>query len=62
MGSGDSAVLNLGERPARLAEMREYLGAMRQLLTDGRGSYRGKEPNMSWPGHEIPLYMAAEGP
>jgi 5,10-methylenetetrahydromethanopterin reductase len=62
MGSGDSAVLNLGERPARLAEMREYLGAVRDLLKRGAASYRGKPLNMSWAGHELPLYMAAEGP
>jgi alkanesulfonate monooxygenase SsuD/methylene tetrahydromethanopterin reductase-like flavin-dependent oxidoreductase (luciferase family) len=62
MGSGDSAVLNLGERPARLAEMREYLGAMRELLSGGAASYRAKRLNMSWPGHDVPLYMAAEGP
>jgi 5,10-methylenetetrahydromethanopterin reductase len=62
MGSGDSALLNLGERPARLAEMRDYLGAMRELLRGGTASYRGKRLNLSWPGHDVPLYVAAEGP
>jgi 5,10-methylenetetrahydromethanopterin reductase len=62
LSSGDSAVLNLGERPARLAEMREYLTAVRDLLASGVASYRGKRLNMSWPEHPIPLYMAAEGP
>lgn len=62
IGSGDSAVLNLGERPARLAEMREYIESMRALLTGGAARYRGKTLNLSWPGHRIPLYLAAEGP
>jgi 5,10-methylenetetrahydromethanopterin reductase len=62
MGSGDSAVLNLGERPARMAEMREYLDSMRALLTGGQAQYRGRPLNLSWPGHQIPLYLAAEGP
>jgi 5,10-methylenetetrahydromethanopterin reductase len=62
IGSGDSAVLNLGERPARLRELREYLAAMGGLLCDGEASYRGNELNMSWAGHQIPIYMAAEGP
>jgi 5,10-methylenetetrahydromethanopterin reductase len=62
LSSGDSAVLNLGERPARMAEMREYLAAVRGLLDTGVAGYRGKQLHMSWPGHAIPLYMAAEGP
>jgi 5,10-methylenetetrahydromethanopterin reductase len=32
------------------------------LLKGGATSYRGKRLNMSWAGHELPLYMAAEGP
>lgn len=62
LSSGDSAILNLGERPARLAELREYVGTIRDLLGNGRASHRGKNLNMSWSGHDVPIHIAAEGP
>jgi 5,10-methylenetetrahydromethanopterin reductase len=63
IGSGDSAVLNLRERPSRLADMREYVQAVRQLLQRGAASYTGRELGMSWSAtHPIPLYISAEGP
>jgi 5,10-methylenetetrahydromethanopterin reductase len=62
MSSGDSAVLNLGERPARHAEIREYFQTLRGLWDDGNAIHRDKTLNASWTGRPVPIYLAAEGP
>lgn len=63
IGSGDSAVLNLGERPARIAELHEYVVAVRSMLSQGSAMYRGHRISMSWtPTSRIPIYLSAEGP
>lgn len=62
VGSGDSAVLNLGERPARLRELRAYVEAVRGLLTAGHAQWRGRTLRLSWAGRRVPIYVAAEGP
>jgi 5,10-methylenetetrahydromethanopterin reductase len=62
LGSGDSAVLNLGERPATLAGLRAYLGALRQLFTGRDTEWLGKQIRLTWAPRPVPLYLAAEGP
>ena len=62
LGSGDSAVYNLGLRGARLADLREYLVAMRDLYTAGEARWRGDVIRLTWPTRPVPLYLTAEGP
>jgi 5,10-methylenetetrahydromethanopterin reductase len=62
IGSGDSAVLNLGERPARLAELRGYVETLRALLMSGRAQWQGRVLRLSWAARRVPVYLAAEGP
>jgi 5,10-methylenetetrahydromethanopterin reductase len=62
LGSGDSAILNLGERPATLAGLRAYLEAMRGLFTGHDTDWNGKRIRLTWPPRPVPLYLAAEGP
>jgi 5,10-methylenetetrahydromethanopterin reductase len=62
LGSGDSAILNLGERPATLAGLRAYLEATRQLFTGRDTDWQGKRIRLPWPPRPVPLYLAAEGP
>lgn len=62
IGSGDSSVHNAGVRPARLAEMREYTLAVRDLLTKGRATYRGAPSLLTWAPAAVPIYVAASGP
>jgi 5,10-methylenetetrahydromethanopterin reductase len=62
LGSGDSAILNLGERPATLAGLRAYLAAMRALLAGRETDWQGKRIRLTWPSRPVPLYLAAEGP
>jgi 5,10-methylenetetrahydromethanopterin reductase len=62
MGPGDSAVLNVGERPARLADLRAYVEAVRALLSGQDVEYRGKRVHMSWTRHTVPIFLTAGGP
>lgn len=62
IGSGDSAVYNLGLQPATLAELREYATTIRELLTAGAAEYRGSRARLTWTRARIPIYLAASGP
>ena len=62
IGSGDSSVHNAGVRPARLAEMREYTVAIRDMLTKGEAQYHGETTKFTWGPVDVPLYVAASGP
>ena len=62
IGTGDSAVFNIGLTPARLAELRAYVVAVRSLLEDGRAEYQGETSLLSWAApRQIPIYVAAHG-
>lgn len=62
IGSGDSAVYNIGLKPASMAEMTEYLLAMRGLLTAGTAMYKGKKAQLTWAHKHVPIFLAASGP
>jgi 5,10-methylenetetrahydromethanopterin reductase len=62
IGSGDSAILNLAERPATLASMRAYIDAVRALQTKGETTWEGRTVRLTWVQRAIPIYLAAEGP
>jgi 5,10-methylenetetrahydromethanopterin reductase len=62
LGSGDSAILNLGERPVTLAGLRASIDATRELLTKRETAWRGKRIRVTWAQRPVPIYLAAEGP
>ena len=62
IGTGDSAVYNLGLRGARLEQMREYIVAVRELFTRHEAQYQGRTARLTWPQRRVPVYMSAEGP
>lgn len=62
LGSGDSAVYNLGLRGARLGELREYLTAMKDLYATGEAVWHGDPIRLTWPTRPVPIYLTAEGP
>jgi 5,10-methylenetetrahydromethanopterin reductase len=62
IGSGDSAVYNIGRTGSTLAELREYLLAVRGLLRDGVADYEGRPSRLTWGRADVPLYIAASGP
>ena len=62
IGSGDSSVLNLGLRPARVAELRHSIQIVRDMLAGKTAEYRGSPAHVRWANAPIPIVMAAEGP
>jgi 5,10-methylenetetrahydromethanopterin reductase len=62
VGTGDSAVDNIGMRPSTLAELAAYVRAIRELLTTGATRYRDADCRLTWGRFEIPIYLAASGP
>jgi 5,10-methylenetetrahydromethanopterin reductase len=62
LSSGDSALRNIGLRPARLSELEEYARAVKGLCAGQPVTYQGTELSMSWGSAPVPLWMAAEGP
>jgi len=62
IGTGDSALLNIGERPATVTEIEEYCLAFRGLCAGEEVSWRGREFKLEWSAAPVPLWIAAEGP
>ena len=62
IGSGDSAILNLGLRPAKMADMREYIQALRTILSGQSYAYNGRSIHVQWSETPVPIVMSAEGP
>ncbi|MGI9520727.1 MAG: LLM class flavin-dependent oxidoreductase, partial [Hyphomicrobiaceae bacterium] len=66
IATGDSAIYNLNERPRGLHGLREYIIALRDLLTGQPTEFGGKEIHTKWvrgqSDNPVPIYIAAEGP
>ena len=62
IGTGDSAVLNLGLTPSTRARLRAYVGTVRELLESGRSEWDGLPVRMAWGRGRVPIYLAASGP
>ena len=62
IGTGDSAVLNLGLRPARMRALREYVAVVRTFLNGGVAEYLGREAHVRWSQSSVPIMLSAEGP
>ncbi|MDP6350845.1 MAG: LLM class flavin-dependent oxidoreductase [Alphaproteobacteria bacterium] len=66
IGTGDSAVYNLGERPRGLSGLREYVLALRELLRGDATRFAGRDIHTKWIADQAdnptPIYISAEGP
>jgi len=66
IGTGNSAVINVGLPSAKLADLREHVLAVRALIRDGIAEYRGKTCHLPWAPEAVPegvpIYLAADGP
>jgi 5,10-methylenetetrahydromethanopterin reductase len=62
LGAGDSAVSNIGEKPASADTLREYVSAIRALLQHRETTYRRKTIRLTWATRQIPIWVAAAGP
>lgn len=64
IGTGESAVQTAGLPAATLAEMEEYTGTVRALLSSGSAQFHQKEIRMTWPQdlNPVPIHFASSGP
>src|SRR3954447_7190805 len=66
IGSGDSAVYNIGLAPATRARMEDYVTCVRNLIATGEGTYDGRPQRVRWHREAvrnwIPITLCAEGP
>lgn len=61
IGTGDSAVYNVGLKAATVAQFREALLAIKGFYT-GETRYQGRTVRQVWVKRPAPLYVCAEGP
>ena len=62
IGSGDSAILNLTERPPRSPTCARTSKPIRALHATGEAAWQGRATRLTWAKRAIPLYLSAEGP
>lgn len=67
IGTGDSALWGTGLRPAKVAELREFIVALHALLCGDEAVYRGRRFRLQWPdlpeaAADIGIYVACSGP
>jgi 5,10-methylenetetrahydromethanopterin reductase len=63
LGPGDSAVLNVGARPARLAELENGVTSIRTMLAGKDTIDNERSMHVGWASsRSIPIFLAAEGP
>jgi 5,10-methylenetetrahydromethanopterin reductase len=62
IGTGDSALINIGMRPIKLAALEEFVRCVRALMRGEHVSYQGSELHLTWSKTEIPIYVSAHGP
>jgi 5,10-methylenetetrahydromethanopterin reductase len=62
LGPGDSAVYNVGARPARLAEVEAGVKSIRAMLSGEEVADNGHVMHVRWSTRNVPIYVAAEGP
>lgn len=62
IGVGESAVVNIGKKPARLQRLEETIAVLRALLAGETARYDGADIRVSWPARKIPVVIACTGP
>jgi 5,10-methylenetetrahydromethanopterin reductase len=64
LASGDSALRNIGVRPATVAEIEAYAVAVRRLTAGDTAEWEGRELQLHWLASpvRVPVWLAAEGP
>ncbi|MFT5394490.1 MAG: 5,10-methylenetetrahydromethanopterin reductase [Gammaproteobacteria bacterium] len=66
IGSGDSAVYNIGLTPAPRARIEAYIRCVRELLATGESEFEGRPQRIRWHNDAVrpavPISICAEGP
>jgi 5,10-methylenetetrahydromethanopterin reductase len=62
IGAGGTGVWHFGLGAAKLAQLEEYVLAVRVLLEQGRATYQGRESRLEWAKRRVPIIVSAHGP
>ena len=62
ISSGDSALRNIGVRAATVAEIGDFVRAVKGLCAGETVTWQGASLVLRWPARATPVWMAAEGP
>lgn len=62
IGTGDSAVRNIGERSATVAEIEAWCRAFADLVAGRSAHWRDREFKLEFESESLPLWIAADGP
>lgn len=62
IGTGHSALLNIGRTPASRATLRAYVECVRTLFDEGEARYEGRTVRLDWPQRRPPIVIGAAGP
>jgi 5,10-methylenetetrahydromethanopterin reductase len=62
VGTGDSALINIGLRPIKLGPLGEFVKCIRGLMRGETVQYQGSEFHLTWSGTDLPIYVSAHGP
>ena len=62
LASGDSALRNIGARPATLVELGEFARAVGGLCRGETVTWKGQSLVLRWGSYPTPVWLAAEGP
>jgi 5,10-methylenetetrahydromethanopterin reductase len=62
VGTGDSALANIGMRPVKLAALGEFVVTLQKLLQGESVEQAGAHLQLTWGKAHVPIYMAAHGP
>lgn len=62
IGTGGSAVWTIGQPPARIADLTDYVQALRDLMREGSATYGGNSVTVQDVERPVPVLVSAEGP
>ena len=62
IGTGDSALINIGLRPVKLSILGQFLKSIRGLMRGETVEYQGSEFRLTWSNVDVPVYVSAHGP
>lgn len=62
IGTGHSALLNIGQTPASRGRLRAYVECIKELFDKGETEYEGRQVRLTWPQRRPPIIIGAAGP
>lgn len=62
LATGDTGVFNLGLKPAKLAQLEDYVLVLRELFDTGKATWHDNTMKLQWVQRAVPIHLAADGP